>query len=381
MPAKILFIIDNLTGGGAEKTLIYVLRHIDRKRFDVSLLTVAKYGIYVPDVPSDIRFFSIFGDGKTMKRLGLFPLFRLYRRLGVMLFRKYPYFVSQFIRIPDFDIGISFCHGDNMPLLWTLKKYFRKTVMWIHGDLRISARRFILKRFPNETAAVDRFIFVSEAAKDAFIKTFPEHAHLRALMSVIYNPLDFDSIRSQGVRNERINPDILQVVAIGRLDKGKGFDRLIRVHGRLLNGGVKHELVILGKGQEYEALKQQITELGVGVTCQLAGFQNPYPYLATSDVFVLSSINEALPVVVAEAMILCKPIVSTNVAGADELLENGRFGIITENSEDGIYDGLKQMLTDRTLRKHFEEELNKNQDKFIFTSDVHNIEEKLLEML
>ncbi|MDR0686702.1 MAG: glycosyltransferase [Dysgonamonadaceae bacterium] len=381
MQAKILFIIDNLTGGGAEKTLIHVLRHIDRNRFDVSLLVVAKYGIYIPDIPSDIRVFSIFGDGKTMKCLGLFPLFRLYRRLGAMLFRKYPYFVSQFVRIPDFDIGISFCHGDNMPLLWTLKKHFRKTVMWIHGDLRISTRRFILKRFPDETAAVDRFIFVSQAAKDAFIETFPEYVHLQMRMSVIYNPLDFDNIRSHGIRLERTNTDVLQVVAVGRLDKGKGFDRLIRVHSRLLDDGVKHELVILGKGPEYEMLEKQITKLDVGATCQLAGFQNPYPYLATADVFVLSSFNEALPVVVAEAMVLCRPIVSTNVAGADELLGNGRFGILTENSEDGVYDGLKKMLTDSVLRKHFEEELNKNQDKFIFTSDVHNIEEKLLKML
>ncbi|MDR1561809.1 MAG: glycosyltransferase [Dysgonamonadaceae bacterium] len=381
MKAKVLFIIDNLTGGGAEKMLIHVLRRIDRDRFDVSLLTVVKYGIYVPDVPSDIRFISVFGDGKVMKRFGLFPLFRLYRRLGAILFRKYPYFVSQFIRIPDFDIGISFCHGDNMPLLWTLKRHFRKTVLWIHGDMRISSRRFILKRFPRETASVDRFIFVSEAAKDAFIETFPEHAHLRALMSVIYNPLDFDSIKHQGIRRKRENPDELQVIAIGRLDKGKSFNRLISVHHRLLDDGIRHELVILGKGPEYEALEQQITELGVGTTCRLAGFQNPYPYLAAADIFVLSSINEALPTVIAEAMVLCKPIVSTRVAGADELLEDGRFGIITENSEKGIYDGLKEMLTNSALRKHFEEELTNCRDEFVFTSDVHNIEEKLLKML
>ena len=87
---------------------------------------------------------------------------------------------------------------------------------------------------------------------------------------------------------------------------------------------------------------------------QLLGFQeNPYPYIKAADLVVCSSRYEGLSTVITEALILGKPVVTSNCTGMRELLGESQFGLITEDSVQGIYLGMKQMLDDPALHAQY----------------------------
>ena len=71
-----------------------------------------------------------------------------------------------------------------------------------------------------------------------------------------------------------------------------------------------------------------------------------------SDVFVCSSRAEGFSLVIAEAMVLGIPVVSTECSGPNELLQEGRCGILIENSEEGLYQGIKVLLDDGKLKEY-----------------------------
>jgi glycosyltransferase involved in cell wall biosynthesis len=150
------------------------------------------------------------------------------------------------------------------------------------------------------------------------------------------------------------------------------------VHKRLLNKGIDHEVWILGTGPDENILKEQAEKLEITQSCLFLGFRNPYPYLKSADIFVMTSDYEGLPLVMCEAMILAKPVVSTAVTGPNELLEGGRYGLLVENTEDAIEKGLSDMLQNKELREEYSRILENNHGKFIFPSNIKEIESKLM---
>lgn len=110
----------------------------------------------------------------------------------------------------------------------------------------------------------------------------------------------------------------------------------------------------MGKGPDRKKLVDQVRALQLKDTIKFLGYRiNPYPYISAADVFVMSSRYEGMSYVVLEALILNKPIVSTDITGVRELLKDGELGLLVENSEEGIYKGLKKIITDQTLRESF----------------------------
>lgn len=116
------------------------------------------------------------------------------------------------------------------------------------------------------------------------------------------------------------------------------------------------ELWILGDGSERAVLEQYIEEHHLQERVSLLGFQpNPYKYLAAGDLFVCSSLAEGYSTAVAEALILGLPVVTTDCSGMSELLRNGECGIITDNNEEALYEGMKQVLNTPDMLKFYTE--------------------------
>ncbi len=117
------------------------------------------------------------------------------------------------------------------------------------------------------------------------------------------------------------------ILGVGRLDIQKDFANLIRAFSQVIKVQPA-KLVILGSGREEQKLNSLIHELGLENDVALLGFvDNPYPYIAKSAVFVLSSLWEGLPTVLIESMALGTPVVSTNCpSGPIEILDNGKYG-------------------------------------------------------
>ena len=100
-------------------------------------------------------------------------------------------------------------------------------------------------------------------------------------------------------------------------------------------------------------LKQLIDKYSLKDSVHLVGFkENPYSYLKAADLFVCSSRGEGFSLVVAEAMTLGIPILTVNCSGPEELSNKGEFAMLVENTDQALFEGLKQMIINNDLRNH-----------------------------
>jgi len=138
----------------------------------------------------------------------------------------------------------------------------------------------------------------------------------------------------------------INFVTAARLVEAKAIDRLINVHNKLIKNDFNHRFFVVGDGPLKESLQNKINELSLSETFILLGkCENPYPYILNSDYFCLFSYYEGLPMVLLEARALDKFILITDNS-SKEALENYENKKIFENTEDGIYNGLKKIIKD-----------------------------------
>jgi hypothetical protein len=128
------------------------------------------------------------------------------------------------------------------------------------------------------------------------------------------------------------------------------------VHHRLKQAGVNFRWFVVGSGPEEATLRAEIDRLGMHEDFVILPYQeNIYACMKSCDVFALFSASEGCPTVVLEALLLGCAVVMTDVNGADELLEEGRTGLIVANHADAIAEGLARMVQDSELRRRFRE--------------------------
>lgn len=138
----------------------------------------------------------------------------------------------------------------------------------------------------------------------------------------------------------------------GRLCYQKSFDRLLDALNMLNKENLtsKLHIDIIGGGEDYLNLKSKIEEYNLKECVTLLGKKdNPYAYMKKYDSVLLTSRAEAYCLVMVEALILKKPVLTTKVASAYEILCNEKYGIITENSTDGIYNMLKDVILNKDI--------------------------------
>ena len=184
---------------------------------------------------------------------------------------------------------------------------------------------------------------------------------------------------AEPVRDVSFPPDVPTVCSVGKLMATKGFDRLLSAHRRLLDERYPHRVCVLGIGEERRKLERAIRAYGVEDSFLLLGYRdNPYPYVSRSDVYVCPSRREGFSTAVTEALILGVPVVSTDCSGARELLGvDNEYGIVVENSGEGVYRGMKQMLADPALRAHYAAQAALRGSRFSPEETVRAVEEML----
>lgn len=140
----------------------------------------------------------------------------------------------------------------------------------------------------------------------------------------------------------------LDTESVGRIENQKAFDRIVGVLKRL--DGLKDKInwIVIGNGSQRKMIERQIIQEKLQDSIRFVGPKtNPYPYIANSDLFVLTSIYESQPMVIMEALTIGIPVVSTNFESAYELLENKKYGVICDNSEEGLRDLHLSLLDNR----------------------------------
>lgn len=369
--------IGSLRHGGAEKALINFLKNIPSDKYEIDLLINLYSGQYIKDVPSWVNLhYLIKGEMITTNRPHEIPV-KAFRVLYQKMFLWFPGLLyKSILKNKKYDVEIGAIHGMYKEILSSPLKDSKK-IIWIQNDI------FSLKEFTpdviREFFKFDKILVISNKLEDGMLEHAQNDIEKKSIVK-IYNPID----RNDTLEKAHMPVDDMPFtdssdpvfVSVGTVYPQKGYDRLLQVHKRLLDEGLKHNLLIIGDGYDLENIQAQLDALGVQKTARMLGYKsNPYPYMEKSDFYIMSSRHEGYPTIIAEALILKKPISATDISGIKDLLQDGKLGIITQNSEDGIYEGMKKFLTDRDLAEHYKKEISTTELPFVLEKSVQHIQE------
>lgn len=364
---KCLFLMNNLGGGGAERVLVNLVNHMDDTRFDITIQTVFPAGQNKSSLSKNIKLV----EGKMRECRGISRLFKyMPKRIASAFYQK-----------DNYDIAIAYLHGVPTKILWD---YNGKKIAWLHDDMEHSSlsKCFFNNQISKCFDSYDRIVGVSDTVCDSFARLYG----LKEKLLTIYNTNDTKDILIKSNEEQRLfewsSYKGTKLISIGNLREQKGYDRLIRVCKKIKNGGLDFSLLILGDGNQKEMLKKMIADNNLSETIELGGFiSNPYPYIKQADLFVCSSRFEGLSTVMTESLILGTPIITTEVSGSRETLGNNEYGVIVENSEDGLYDGLKCLLENPDRIEYYREKAKERAQLFDTRATVKAVEDLIQEVV
>ncbi|MCW4451884.1 glycosyltransferase [Kaistella sp. BT6-1-3] len=378
---KILIRIGSLRHGGAEKVLATFLKNLPDDKYEIDLLLNLYSGKYLTEIPGWINVLYLNkGEMITTNRPQDIPV-KTFRVMYQFVLKKFPKLLySTILKNKKYDIEFAAIHGFRDEILNSPLKSSKK-IVWIHNDLRKTQFHNYTDNEIRKFFGFDKIMVISEHIQKDF-ESLAKNENEKSRIVRIYNPLDTEEIlrKSQEprVKSRDKQPETSNrqpvFVSVGTVFPQKGFDRLLKVHKRLLDEGFHHHIKIVGDGYDFENIKKLKSDLGVVDTAEMTGFtDNPYPHISNADFFVLSSRYEGFPTVLFEAITLKKKIIATEVSGVSEMLENGKLGLIVENSEKGIYDGMKKALTQPESFNAYAQELNTYKMPFTLENSVQSI--------
>ena len=343
---KIFFLIHDLGQGGAEKVLVNLVNNMDRSKFDISVTVLFGGGVNEQFLAPDIHFHTVFpkevpGNSKLMK---LLTPAQLHRRC-----------VKE-----HYDIEVSYLEGPSARVLSGCQSKDTKLVCWIHSTIsNIENAASSFRSIQEAQTCYGRFnqiVCVSKCIKQNFLRVFPEQSDL----IVLYNTIESQKILEQSglpIPDGLFRINEFKIIAVGSMKAVKAFDRLIRIHDRLRRSGYPVHTYFLGIGPDLEKLQNQVALLNQNNSITFLGYEtNPYRYVAKSDLFVCCSLSEGFSTAATEALIVGTPVCTVEVSGMEEMLgEHNEWGIVTENNEEALYQGIKDLLCHPDKLAHYKE--------------------------
>lgn len=358
---KILFFIDTLSGGGAEKVLLNLVNAMDKSKFDITVQTL------FPDeaakhLDSAVRYKYCYKNASKIGNLRM----RAEAEIGL----TYSLHIKD-----DYDIEVAYLECGSTKIMSASTNNKATKLAWVHCDLSKKAGN--VSAFVNETAKYykkfDKIVCVSDDARNSFIEMYGNSPETVTIYNC-YNDREIKEKAELPIETEISLPRPL-LLAVGRLTEQKRFDRLLKIQYRLKYEGVDFSLLILGEGKERKKLEKYISENSLEDHVMLPGFcENPYPYMKYADLLVCSSAYEGFSTFFVEGMILDKPMITTDCTGMKELLQDGKYGMITENSEEGLYQGIKRILTEKDVFESLQKSVQRN-NMFSLGNSVKKTEE------
>lgn len=373
---KVLLFVDNLDEGGVSKVLFDLLENINREKYDITIMALYNNGMYKDKIKEYGKFKYCFDIPEPNDNSLKANLYRKYWGGVLRLPEKFMYkwFVKE-----KYDIEIAFIHGWSTKFISGSNNKKSKKIAWVHADLvtwdRVDGVFKSLEHHKKAYSKFDEVICVSQTVKEGIEKKYNVKN-----AKVLYNPINREKILK--LSNEKID-DInhsnkFKLISVGRLSKEKGYDRLLRVVKKLVNEQIGCELLIIGSGKEYDKLNSYIKNNNLEYNIKIVGYkENPYKYVKSSDLFVCSSLSEGYSLVIAESLVLGIPVVSTKCSGPIEILRNGENGLLVENSEEGLYKGLKEIINSNELYINYKNRAVKEGTKFGVDNFIKSVEEIL----
>jgi N-acetylgalactosamine-N,N'-diacetylbacillosaminyl-diphospho-undecaprenol 4-alpha-N-acetylgalactosaminyltransferase len=393
-PARVLFLINDLRMGGAERALVTYVNHLRTVRPVIALIQPDA------DLARDLRpgIAPLVLSARRPRRDGAAAAGSAPRGRprGTMLLES-PGLVWRAFRLARVahatgcSVVSTFLNRSHTIALLA-KLFFAprlRIVINVHEMLSdhlsihfAPAERYVMRAFIARTFPLaERIVAVSDGVRDDLASHFGLDA---GRITVVHNPLDLDRIRRAGMEDglpPRSSSDGPLVVGVGRLVKLKAFDLLIRAMARVPES-LRARLLLIGDGEERRRLEDLVAQLHLADRVDLLGMQtNPWKYMARADVVAVPSRTEAFPNVIGEALALGRPVVAARCSdGIAEYLNAGECGVIVPPDDvDAMAGAIERLLRDAGLRQQLGERGSRRVQVFAVADAVSRYETILLQ--
>lgn len=393
MKKSILFVINSLGQGGAEKALVELLNVLNPEQYDLYLFLMVNRGELYLQLPSYVRVLHSKRDPRSvLSPAGQFACIRTaarasFRRLS--LFRDLPYLCRNWRdlkrrkiplnltqltwkvvsdgsrRLPqEFDLAVAYLEGAATYYVADHVRAKRKAA-FVHVNFSKAG----YTRGLNGTCydRFDRVYTVSDNVKADFLGVHPEQeAKTRVFHNIINVPRILEKAGEPGFEDGYGGK---RIVTLGRLTPEKGYELPIKALALLLKEGRDLRWYALGEGPERPKLEKLIAELGLEGRFLLMGSkENPYPYLKAADIYVHATRYEGKSVSIEEAQVLRKPIVASDIPGNREQILSGKDGLLVELAPEKLAAAIASLLDSPETCCLFEQELARKE--FAYETDV-----------
>lgn len=350
--------------------LVNLVNNMDRSNFDISVTALFGGGVNEQFLKPDIHFHAVFskevpGNSKLMKLLTPQQLHKLCVK-------------------EHYDIEVSYLEGPSARVISGCQDPNTKLVSWIHVEQHTMDK--LAGSFRSEKEAhecynrFDQTVCVSQYVHDDFCQLL----NFQKPCQVLYNTVESDNIL---VGADEAAPELkddgkIRLVAVGTLKQSKGYMRLLQIIKYLRDEQYPVHLYILGIGPLQQEMEVYIGQNHLCDSVTLLGYQtNPYKYVSKCDLFVCASFAEGFSTAATEALIVGTPVCTVEVSGMKEMLgNNNEYGVVTENDEKALYQGIKNLLNDSQLLDHYRKHANIRGKSFSTESTVKAVEEMLLSL-
>lgn len=379
---KIVIMHPELCVGGAEKVLLNMLKVLPRNKYEVTLL-LRNPSLWDEKVPADVRVRYFFQKDP--------------RKCGGLWARVYKYAIIICPRLcyklwgvnEKFDIAIAY----HEPMLWFLKEFPATKMCWVHTDYAALEYCPEVKQMKNKTGMLARYVnnkrnkIIRSFDKAVFVaqSAIPEYVRKTGIdpqkTVVCYNLNDENMIREKAA--EKISDDEWneykgkRLCAVGRLADEKAFHRMIPLMKELQNKNIDAKLFIIGEGNRRPLLEKLIAENDLHNLVLLGHRENPYKYIANSDLLICSSAFEAYCTVTKESIILHTPFITTECSGMHEQIGDTCAGAIVPNADDTLFPIVYKALTDDSFYKKMKEDVTRRAEAFTDQKALEAIEKLL----
>lgn len=352
---KLLFIIWSYSyGGGAERILSNLMNALDPSLYEIDLLEYRHNNIKWEKTNENINILPYCIDEVHDSRFKKY----LYEKI---VFHKPSILRKKYIK-KTYDYEISF----NYMIPTFLLTQTGKTIAWTHTSIEnLDDKPRLVSKQRKYFAHVKNIVVISSHAKESYVRHFPEYEDK---MVMIPNGFDFDEIKEKAKSKIAETKKRFTIVNVARLEPQKNPLRLLEVAKLLKEKTDNFDFYIVGDGTLKLSMEKFIRDNDLEDCVHMVGYQeNPFPYVAFSDVFLMMSKAEGFPTVFVEAMYLGKPIVTTIVGGSKELIDDGRNGFEIQTNEEAADALFKLMNDDKLYQK-----LSKNVSKFVLKYTISN---------
>ena len=365
---KVVFVVNHLTVGGVQKSLVSALNAIDYENNEVSLYLRKNRTTLLPFVNENVK--TVINNDPNHYYRSLTALILRFRILLRKIIRKnynvleerlkereitgrMDYETKEYFNEEQYDIAIAYSEGYPSVFVGKCVDAERK-IMFYQGSTDV-----LHEIHENTIPLFNDIVVEHEDIKNLLCSWYGDL--VEGKIRILDNYCDYKLIRKLGAESyEKKEDGQLVLCTCARFEYVKGIDLAVEAARIMRDKGYDFIWYIVGGGTEEAEVEVLIGKYSLQDRVVLTGIlTNPYPYMAGADIYVQPSREEALSIAMLESQILCAPMVSTKTAGGLAMIEDGVNGLLAEIAPESLARAIERMMTDADLRERIKERLSK----------------------